>query len=38
VKTYKANTMKKLKKIPKHLAKAVSSLDVLNNHALENFI
>jgi hypothetical protein len=38
VKTYQASTMKKLNKIPKHLAKAVSSLDVLNNHSLHNFI
>jgi hypothetical protein len=39
VKTYQASSMKKLqKKIPNHLANAISSLDVLNNHSLDNFI
>jgi hypothetical protein len=38
VKTYKPSTTNAIKKIPKHLANAVSSLDVLKNHSLENFI
>ena len=39
VKTYQPkNKKKKIKKIPKHLTNAISSLDVLGNHSLDNFI
>ena len=39
VKTYQASTKKKwYKKMPKHLSNTFKSLDVLNNHSLDNFI
>lgn len=38
VKTYKAVVDKKLKSIPKHLQNSITSLDVLKNHSLTNFI
>ena len=38
VKTYKAQQNNLHKKIPKNLSKVLSSLNVLNNHSLNNFI